>query len=276
MYRPGDLRDFLGGLGIKPKKGLSQNFLIDGNIIRKIINLARVEPGDIVLEIGPGPGALTQALLEAGAKVFAVEKDNTYARELSRFNTVDNRLHVFCEDIMDFSISENLPKGKKIKVIANLPYHLTTPIITELVPENHLFSTLVLMVQKEVALRMVSSPGSKTFSSLTVFLNYYSTPSYGFTVGRNCFFPRPNVDSAVVVLDLKKPPKVSNEDIFFLLTRTAFSHRRKMLRSSLNQLYPSEKISRALEEMKKNPLARPEDLSLDDFIVLFEKLQRED
>jgi 16S rRNA (adenine1518-N6/adenine1519-N6)-dimethyltransferase len=276
IYKPTELIQFLTELGISPKKGLSQNFLIDGNIIRKIVSTAFVEPGDVVLEIGPGPGALTEALLEAGATVLAVEKDPILAKALNRIKVPTGHLEVFCDDIQHFPIEEvlkkYLKKGQKAKVIANLPYHLTTSIVTRFVVLKEQFSKLVIMVQDEVARRYTSSSGGKEYGSITVFLNYYSNPQYAFRVSKNCFFPPPKIESAIVILELKDPPEVSDVEKFFILTRTAFEHRRKMLRSSLRELYPQEKITQALGSLGIDPQARPESLSLEHFIQLFEKL----
>lgn len=276
MYKPTELRLFLNQLGIFPRKGLSQNFLIDGNIIRKIIQVAQVEKDDIVLEIGPGPGSLTQALLEAGAIVIAVEKDEILAHALERLQTPSGQLHVFCEDIMQFPIQEivskHLKEHQKAKVIANLPYHLTTPILAALIPLRNLFSSLTVMVQEEVAQRFVASPNTKEYGSFTVFLNFYSQPHYGFFVSPHCFYPEPKVGSAVVRLDLREPPEVSDINSFFKLTRTSFEHRRKMLRASLKSLYPPQNITQALASIGKNVEARPETLSLADFIRLHHAL----
>ena len=210
IYKPSELRTFLNQLGIKPKKGLSQNFLIDGNIVRKIVAAANVVPGDVVLEIGPGPGSLTQALLEAGADVLAVEMDSTLAEALERLQTPEKKLQIFCLDILNFSLQKNLlpllKNGKKAKVIANLPYHLTTPILAMLIPHHLIFSSLTLMVQEEVGRRFTALPNTSEYSSFTVFLQFYSVPVYAFTVSRNCFYPVPKVDSAVVSLNLNPLP----------------------------------------------------------------------
>lgn len=276
IYKPSELIAFLSQHGIFPKKGLSQNFLIDGNIIRKIVSAAKVEKGDVVLEIGPGPGSLTQALLEAGAHVCAVEKDTVLAKALERLKAEDNELDVFCNDILQFPIEETLSKllksGKKAKVIANLPYHLTTPILVQLVPLRHLFSSLTVMVQEEVARRFTAEAGGADYGSFSVFLNFYTNPTYAFFVSHHCFYPEPRVDSAVVRLDLKTPPNVADVDAFFKMTRTAFEHRRKMLRGSLKSLYDSQSITEALEKLGKNAQARPEELSLDTFLDLFKIL----
>lgn len=278
IYKPSELHQFLEELGVHPKKGLSQNFLIDGNILRKIVAAAHVSPGDVVMEIGPGPGSLTEELLNSGAKVIAVEKDTVFANALGRLKNDKNQLEVFCDDIMTFPIEQHLKPyletGKKAKVIANLPYHLTTPIIAQLVEHRHLFSSLVLMVQEEVARRFVGKPKTAEYGSFTVFLNFYTHPSYAFTVSRQCFYPSPKVDSAVVALELRDPPQIENVEDFFLLTRTAFKQRRKMMRSSLRELYPPQQIEACLSAIGHSPMARPEELSLHDFIKLFEHLSR--
>jgi 16S rRNA (adenine1518-N6/adenine1519-N6)-dimethyltransferase len=277
MYRPSDLHGFLTGIGRAPKKSLSQNFLIDGNIIRKIVKAAQVEPGDIVLEIGPGPGSLTEALLDAGASVIAVEMDNVLAKELERFKSPDRKLEIFNEDVMIFFQEERLKSllkpGEKVKVVANLPYHLTTPIVEKLVLNPDQCTSITVMVQEEVARRFTASSKSKEYGSFTLFLEFYSIPHYAFSVGRKCFFPAPKVDSAVVRLDLKPAENVSDVEAFFILTRTAFGQRRKMLRGSLKELFSSEKVTQALEQAGCNVLARPEELSLQEFIKLFELLQ---
>lgn len=277
IYKPSELRQFLTELGFNPKKVLSQNFLIDGNIIRKIVAASQVQANDVVLEIGPGPGSLTEALLEKDVTVVAVEKDKILAHALERLKKTSHRLNIFCEDIMKFPIVATMESlllsGCKGKVIANLPYHLTTPILAQLIGMNTTLSTLTVMVQEEVARRFTALPGTKDYSSFTVFLNFFATAHYAFSVSRHCFYPEPNVDSAVVVLTLKAPPAVSNQEQFFNMTRAAFGQRRKMLRGSLRRLYSSESITTALEAAGLNPLIRPEELSLEDFLRLFESLQ---
>ncbi len=280
MYKPSELMPFLNQLGIYPKKGLSQNFLIDGNIIQKILSSSEVKQGDIVLEIGPGPGSLTQALLEKEASVIAVEKDQILSDALSRFQTPKNNLVIFNEDIMTFDMEKEFGKrlqsGQKGKVIANLPYHLTTPILSKLIPMNHLFSSITVMVQDEVARRMTANPNTSEYSSLTLFLQFYSNPYYAFHVSRNCFYPAPKVDSAVVVLPLHSPPLDDKEaESFFKITRTAFEHRRKMLRASLKNLFSPKVIEETLVKIGQNPLARPEVLSLEEFLKLYELLHED-
>lgn len=278
IYRPRELHQFLNELGISPKKGLSQNFLIDGNIIRKIIASSAISSDDFVLEVGPGPGCLSEEILDKGAKLLAVEKDQALAQALQRLQTQHEKLEVFCDDILEFPVEqklrENLKPGQKAVILGNLPYHLTTPILVKLAPLHHCVSKIVIMVQEEVARRFTAVPGNSDYSSFTVFLNYYSKPQYAFTVRKTCFYPVPKVDSAVVILNLHQPPHVSNPEAFFEMTRTGFGQRRKMLRASLKELYSSESIAQSLEKIGRDARSRPEELSIAEWISLFEILYK--
>lgn len=264
MFRPSELHAFLDQIGARAKKSLSQNFLIDGNILNKIIALSALEEGERVLEIGPGPGALTQKLLAAGAHVIAVEKDHLFARHLP----VNEHLKVFEEDIKDFDIESLKIPGQKVKIVANLPYHLTSLILERFVPRGDLFSKLVVMVQHEVALRMTAKPGSPDYSSLSVFLHYYSEPRYGFKVSRHCFSPAPQVDSAIVELNLEEK---SAPEGFFAFVRKAFQQKRKMLTTSL-QSYGKENVQNALISLQIDKAARPSNLSISEWLALYQSL----
>lgn len=264
-------------LGITPKKGLSQNFLIDGNIIRKIVSTAAITPGDAVLEIGPGPGALTEALLEAGAHVTAVEKDAVLARELRNFQTADNALTVVEGDILKCNFSELFSEARyPVKVVANLPYKLTTAIFETLIAHREFISEAVVMVQEEVARRLTASPGGKDYGSSSVHLNFFAKVTYAFKVGCNCFFPVPKVDSAVVKIAFRPPPDDVDTDRFFLMTRTAFGQRRKMVKSTLKKLAASDAVADALQAIGCDPLSRPEQLSLEQWIQLYRRLFSEE
>jgi len=277
LYRPSELKEFLIANGVSPKKVLSQNFLIDGNVLKKIVNVSNIHPDEVILEIGPGPGALTEQLLNSEASVIAVEKDRDLCRLLPRLSELPGKLKVCQGDIMDFPIEDTLKSvlkdGEKAKIIANLPYHLTTPILEMVVPMRDTLSTVVVMVQDEVARRFTAKPNTPDYSSFTVFLSYYANCKYAFQVKRNSFHPSPKVDSAIVVLELKTPPKVSNEERFFKLTRTAFQMRRKMLRRSLIELYSKELIVETLEQLSMDPHTRPEQLTIEQFIIIFEALE---
>lgn len=270
LYQPSSLRLYLDDLGVSAKKSLSQNFLIDGNIIRKIIEHAHVEKGDVVIEIGPGPGALTDALIDAGAHLIAIEKDAIFSSALiKRHPTAE----IFADDFMNFPLESFLKKRlmahQKAKVVANLPYHLTTPIITKLVPLNPFLSSLTLMVQKEVADRFIAKKNSSQYSSISLFLQYYTNPRLCFSIEPSCFYPKPTVRSAVVHFDLKNPPPSFPEEKFFQVTRKSFQKRRKMLRASLKDLYGAQTIEKNLETLELDPLSRPENLSLEEFMEFF-------
>lgn len=266
LFRPSELRSFLNEKGLHAKKSLSQNFLIDGNIIQKIITMANIAKGDHVIEIGPGFGALTEALLQKGAHVLAIEKDPTYASELLRLQT--GNLEVVCMDVLRFSF-DSLPH-QKYKVVANLPYHITTPILTLLLPMHSLIESITVMVQKEFADRMRAKAATAEYGSFSLFVQFYATVISDFIVKPSCFYPPPKVHSSVIHCKLH-PPLFNEVESFFTLTRSAFGKRRKMLRSSLKELYPN--IEKVLRQKGHLPTARPEELSLHDFIALYAAVQ---
>jgi 16S rRNA (adenine1518-N6/adenine1519-N6)-dimethyltransferase len=261
---PSELIAFLNRIGAKPKKGLSQNFLISPQVVEEIIKTAEVTAQDTVLEIGPGPGALTAALLKKGAKVYAVEMDSLFAAELERFQ--NGNLSVFEADFLKFPLGQ-LPANSK--VVANLPYHITTPILEKLFSQS--FSSITIMVQEEVADRMKADAGSKTFGSLSLFVQFYTKIHSSFKVPASCFYPKPNVDSTVIRLDSRPWPEV-DPVLFFDLVHKAFQQRRKMISSSLKE-YPKQKIKEALLAIHANPDARPEDLSLDLWVLFVNRLK---
>jgi 16S rRNA (adenine1518-N6/adenine1519-N6)-dimethyltransferase len=268
LYRPSELRAFIDQLGSRAKKSLSQNFLIDGNILDKILEVAHIERGDLVVEIGPGPGALTEALLAKGAEVIAIEKDALFASHLGRLK---GNLTIFEADILSFPLEETL-KGRKAKVVANLPYQITTPILQKFLPMQSSFSTLTLMVQREFGERLVAKKNTSAYSSITLFAQYYSETKLCFLVKPTSFYPRPSIDSCVVHFKLhEKKPRVPPEQ-FFSITRRAFQQRRKMLRSSLKELFSYEKIEAALSALGLSPETRPEQLSFEEFELLAQRL----
>lgn len=272
LYRPSELFPFLKSLGIEPKKSLSQNFLIDGNIIRKIVDAGNIEEGDPVLEIGPGPGCLTEALLEKTINIVAIEKDRVLANALNRFENVKTLEEDALKVPLDTILKAFPQNNKKIKLIANLPYHITTPLLAKFVPLHDTFDKVIVMVQDEVGKRITAAPNTSDFGSLSLFLSYFADCKYLFKVSRKCFYPAPKVDSAVILFNLKKPKETIDTDKFFELTRQAFQQRRKALRGALSTLYPKALIEKALSELQLDPLIRGEALSLDQFIALFKIL----
>ena len=273
IFRPSELHAFLKERGMQAKRGLSQNFLIDGNIIQKIVDTASVSKGDLIIEIGPGPGALTEALLERGASVTAIEMDAKFAQALERLQTREGHLEVICADILKFPLLEFLQKHPgKHKVVANLPYHITTPILALLLPMHDSIESLTIMVQKEFADRMIAKNKTPDYSSFTIFLQFYATVLKSFTVSPNCFYPRPKVYSSVVHCHLHPPLLETGTEKFFQLTRSAFGKRRKMLRASLKNLYSIDHLEQALAKIGHPITARPEELGIDEFIALFSLL----
>ena len=258
-----ELLAFLHEIGARPQKRLSQNFLIDNNILAKIIALADVHRDERILEVGPGPGALTQKLLAAGARVTAVEKDACFAKHLLRLQTEDLRLEVFSDDFLKWDIPVLLPPWK---VVANLPYNITTPILEKLCQDRRVVSSLTIMVQKEVADRIRAKPGTKAFGSLTLFLQFYCDCTGAFPVSASSFYPEPKVSSTVLRLDLKKPPDVDPEAFFFMIHK-AYQQRRKMVAVSLRSYFPG--IKESLEALSLSAKVRPEELSLEQWIALY-------
>ncbi|MFA5250257.1 MAG: 16S rRNA (adenine(1518)-N(6)/adenine(1519)-N(6))-dimethyltransferase RsmA [Parachlamydiales bacterium] len=285
-YQPSQLKNLLKALGKNPRKALSQNFLIDGNILKKIILAADVQPNDWVLEIGSGPGALSYALVRSGAKLVAVEKDPAFAGHLK--NSKLPGLAVLTEDFLQTDL-EKLPllftglcsplKSKtpdQIKVIANLPYHITTPILLKLFESSPLFTSFTLMVQKEFARRLIARPRTKDYSSLTLLAQTYAEISLSFLVSAASFYPQPKVASAVLFFRLKPPPlKQPDLKSWHAFVQKAFQQRRKKLTSSLAKNFAKEKIASALVALKLNPDSRPEELAFNAFLALFQKLQTE-
>lgn len=254
LYRPSELFAFLDSIDARPKKSLSQNFLIDGNIIAKLTS--GLPPKVPLLEIGPGPGAITEYLLQKGHPVTAIEKDPKLAAALTR---LPGLLSVRCADILDADLSD---LAEPFHIIANLPFQITTPVLTRFVPLPSTAS-LTLIVQKEVAERITG----KEKSSLTLFIEFYATASYLFTISPNSFAPRPKIAAAAIRICPRKP--LSNDPAtFFTLVRTAFQARRKQLKSSLSTLYPKADITKALTHLNLKETARPEELSAADFIGL--------
>jgi 16S rRNA (adenine1518-N6/adenine1519-N6)-dimethyltransferase len=264
IYRPSELRDFLSSLGIHPKKSLSQNFLTDRHVIERMCDAAEVASGDLVVEVGPGPGAVTEELLARGAKVIAIERDETLAKALSRLK---GDLTIISGDVLEQDLIGLVGPGQA-KLVASLPYHITTPILTHFLPTG-LFSKMAILIQEEVARRFTAVPGNKQFGSITLFLQCYATAHYVCRVSRNCFYPVPGVDSAIIALVAHTPP-YSEMEPFHDLVRTAFGQRRKMISKSLSSRYPN--ASEALTRAGIAPTLRPEQLSLAQFLKLFDEI----
>lgn len=232
------------------KKNFGQNFLIDKFVLDKIVSSANLSENDIVIEIGPGIGTLTACLAKNTKKVIAVEIDKTLIPILEDTLSNFDNIEIINEDILKVDIKkiaeEN--KGSKIKVVANLPYYITTPIIMNILENRLPIESITVMIQKEVAYRMEAKPGTKDYGSLSVIVQYFCSPYLVANVPQNCFMPRPNVDSAVIKLTTLKSPPVDVDDLelFYYVVKTAFSQRRKTL---LNCIFNAEKFKFNKEEI---------------------------
>ncbi|MDE6405395.1 MAG: 16S rRNA (adenine(1518)-N(6)/adenine(1519)-N(6))-dimethyltransferase RsmA [Lachnospiraceae bacterium] len=264
------------------QKKYGQNFLIDANILAKIVEAARITEEDCVLEIGPGIGTMTQYLAEAAGQVIAVEIDRGLIPILEETLSPYDNVTVLCEDILKVDLAALAEKsgGRPIKVVANLPYYITTPIIMALFESRMPLASITVMVQSEVAERMQTGPGSKEYGALSLAVQYYAKPETVAKVPASCFLPRPNVDSTVVRLTrYEKPPvEAADEAFLFAVIRASFNQRRKTLVNGLANAgglsVTREQVETVLEEMGLLPTVRGETFSLERFAELSNRLLR--
>ncbi len=262
---------------IRPQKVVGQNFLIDENIQRKIVNSLRIGKSDSILEIGAGLGALTEGLLETGATVYAVEKDKNLASVLQTELGAHPDFHLLNEDILRLDLGKLAKSTRsKWKVVGNLPYFITTPILFYLIDNKQRIDWAMVMVQKEVAERILAQPGNKSYGRLTLALRYHAEVSHEFDVSRNSFTPVPQVDSSVIKMAFHARKVVDlNEDLMFKIIQAAFSTRRKNILNCLSNSSLSlsrEEWKKILEELKIPTNTRAEELLLKDYIDLTKKL----
>lgn len=259
------------------QKKFGQNFLIDTRVLDKIIAAANITKEDFVLEVGPGIGTMTQYLAAAAGRVTAVEIDRTLIPILQDTLREYDNVKVINQDILKLDIrklAEEENHGRPIKVVANLPYYITTPIIMGLFESHVPVESITVMVQKEVADRMQVGPGTKDYGALSLAVQYYATPYIVANVPPNCFMPRPNVGSAVIKLTVHAEPPVEVEDekLLFRIIRASFNQRRKTLANGLKNAadlhLPREVIEKSIEELGKGPSVRGEALTLEEFAVL--------
>lgn len=259
------------------QKKFGQNFLIDPHVLDKIIAAAEITKDDFVLEIGPGIGTLTQYLAEAAREVVAVEIDSSLIPILEDTLSSYDNVSVINEDVLKVDLkklAEERNGGKPVKVVANLPYYITTPIIMGLFESHVPLKSLTVMVQKEVALRMQAGPGTKDYGALSLAVQYYADPYLAANVPPNCFMPRPNVGSAVIRLTRfeETPVKVTDEALLFRLIRASFNQRRKTLQNGLVNSpelhFSKEQVAAAIETLGVSPSVRGEALTLEQFAAL--------
>ena len=270
--------------GFTFKKSFGQNFLTDTNILQKIVDTAEIDDQVNVIEIGPGIGALTEFLAERAAQVMAFEIDHRLVPILADTLRDFDNVTVVNEDILKVDLAQHIQNFKNpelpIKVVANLPYYITTPILMHLIESGIPFSEFVVMMQKEVADRISAKPNTKAYGSLSIAVQYYMTAKVAFIVPRTVFVPAPNVDSAILKMVRRPEPAVAVEDekFFFKVSKASFTHRRKTLWNNLTGYFGKteeikDKLTKALDQAGLSPSVRGEALSLEEFASLTDALK---
>lgn len=259
----------------KFSKSLGQNFLIDDSVPKDIVAGAEVNEDDLVIEIGPGVGTLTAQLLNKAKRVVAIELDSDLIPILSKEIGDNPKFTLIHNDALKVNFNEIIGDEESVKLVANLPYYVTTPIILKLLKEDYKFKSLTIMIQKEVAERINAEPGNKDYGSLSLLVQYYCDTKIVRKVAPQCFIPRPKVDSIVIRLDKLTEPKVSvkSEKLFFDIIRSSFNMRRKTLWNGVKNIGLSkEKLELAFNEADIDPKRRGETLSIQEFAVLSDKI----
>lgn len=279
LTSPGETRRILNKYGIHAKKKYGQNFLIDGRVVRQIVETSGAGPDDCVLEIGPGIGTMTQELSLAAGQVVAVEIDASLEPVLTETLDGCTNVKVIFQDILKTSLKEIADQengGRPLKCVANLPYYITTPILLSLLEQSKNVCSITIMVQKEVAERITATEKDKAYGALSLAVRYYAVPRVAFLVPPQCFIPRPAVESAVLQLAMReKPPVRTDEKRMFALIRAAFNQRRKTLANALShgfslegQTLTREEVTDSLRQMGLPEDIRGEKLSLTQFGTL--------
>ncbi len=271
LYSPKVMKDILDKYGFKFSKSLGQNFLIDGNIINKIAETAELDENSGVLEIGPGFGTLTQILCDKAKKVVTIEVDKSLEKVHKEILNYDN-LKIIYDDFMKVDVNKLIEEefsGLDVKIVANLPYYITTPIIMKILEERYKVSKIVVMVQKEVAQRLNSLPGSKEYGAITLAVQYRADTNIAMIVPNSVFMPRPKVDSAVIEFNILKTPRirVQDEELLFSVIKASFGQRRKTLLNGLsnNLKISKDTVKMALTNAGIDPGTRGETLGLNEF-----------
>ncbi|WP_100065663.1 16S rRNA (adenine(1518)-N(6)/adenine(1519)-N(6))-dimethyltransferase RsmA [Miniphocaeibacter massiliensis] len=278
LYQPSYIKEILDKFNFSFSKALGQNFLIDGNIIRKIVEGSNITKDDVVLEIGPGFGTLTEELAMKAKKVISVEKDRRLIEVLDYTLKDYDNVEIINNDILKENIREIKDKfspERKLKVVANLPYYITTPILEYLIETKECIESITVMVQEEVARRMVASVKDKDYGSLSIYMNYNSNAEIIAKAPKQIFMPSPKVDSAVVKLVLEDKDYGVNEELLFKLIRSGFTKRRKNILNSLTTGFleiNKDDLKEILDELDISTNNRAENLTLEDFVNITKKL----
>lgn len=273
------LKDVLGKHNFRFKKKYGQNFITDPGILNKIVSIGDITSDDIVVEIGPGAGTLTEAIARKAGQVIAIEIDPDLLPILQENLAEWENIKIVEGDALkidlDKLVEEITGQRKPYKIVANLPYYITSPLVMHFLENDFNIKRIVIMVQKEVAERFTAEPGTKDYGALTVNLNIYTKPRIAFFVSRNVFTPRPDVDSAVVDLEVREEPPypINNIDILKRLVKAAFNQRRKTLNNALKALnIEKDIIQKALEDTNIDPKRRGETLTLEEFVMIANRL----
>ena len=272
-------REIVNHFEFKFSKSLGQNFLVDQNILDKIIEAGNLDENSCAVEIGPGIGTLTQELAKKCRKVIAIELDDNLIPVLSETLANFENIKVIHEDALKVDFKKLIEEEglQNVKVVANLPYYVTTPIITKLFTEKPGIDSITVMIQKEVADRIAAKPGTKEYGSISLLAQYYSNPIKVCKVSSSCFMPNPKVESAVIKMEILQKPrvKVLDEKLFFRIIRDSFNMRRKTLWNTLKQIgLPDDKMHEALEDAGIDPKRRGETLTIEEFAKLSDEIKR--
>lgn len=278
-------RAVLDRFGIRARKRYGQNFIIDASVVEDMMEAGHVSRKDTILEIGPGIGSMTQILSQDAGRVIAVEIDHSMEKVLQETLRDCDNVKVLYQDILKTDLKQIRDEwngGRPFSCIANLPYYITTPILDYLLHCTDCFERITVMLQKEVAERILAKPGTKEYGVLTLMITYYAKPVWVRDVSSECFFPRPGVDSAVISLTiLDSPSVVCDEDWMFQIIRAAFHQRRKTLANALSHglsqegiAISKEEVQSVLRDMNRSELIRGEDLSLEEYADLSFRLHR--
>ena len=269
---------------ITANKSLGQNFLINDDAIEKIVDSSEITDTDLVIEIGPGLGTLTNELLKKAKKVIAIELDNRMIRILNDRFSLNHNFELINEDVLKVNLNELIQKNKKendidsVKIVANLPYYITTPIIMKLIEDKLDIESIVVMVQKEVAKRITAVPGSRLSGAITYSINYYCDTEEVTEVDKDSFIPAPEVDSEVIKLKMRKEPKINvkNEEMFFKLVKVSFMQRRKTLINGVSNsnLVDKEQFKQILNRLNIDEKIRGESLTIEQFGKISDEMSK--
>lgn len=284
IANPTRTRAIMETYGLNLKKSLGQNFLTDINVLHKIVNAAEITEADDVIEVGPGIGALTEQLAKRAHQVLAFEIDDRLIPVLEETLSPYSNVTVIQQDILKVNLAEKISEyfdgHHQVKLVANLPYYITTPIIMHLLEDDLNLSAIVVMMQKEVAQRLTAKPGTKDYGSLSIAVQYYTKATISFIVPKTVFVPQPKIDSAVVCLNPRTPAECpKDEKAFMQLVKGSFAHRRKSLWNNLIGMYgKNDQVKRSLEEtlnkVNIDKAIRAEQLTISEFIKLSNALQQ--